>query len=455
MSSNAQLYGHLSAESHDEPHPGLSSVGASASALWPTIDDNYTDTGAEQDDEECVDIERRSGSLLIIEACKTPEQQHAINEQRTSTLTAASRSIKTPPLLRPKHPSLAHSHQPWNVPTDQEYDELTSRLNVQDAPRLPQSPESESPLQRRPHFPSHNFWKRNAIPATNSSISPLLEAGCRHDESVNSLTSQKQHPSKRSASLPRRMTLTFKECHFVRLPPRVSKSDGYLHDITWRVHHLDTCDSLSNSEISSGIFKSPDRKRNKINFCTANSGVPLLTPVEGYTVATLPIATLFSHDDSTPQTENQSKRSSDRLTFYRDKYYCRNVDEVVSESALKNLSSKQEESSREATPLPLLDLDDDSASMSSWNEGSTRSSNDGRCDRCSDSPNSDAETIFDPSTAPPSVIGWAKTSASTNISQRTIPLKPPKLKMRTNHPLLVQHSNFCPFVQLSPKQQHE
>ena len=293
-----------------------------------------------------------------------------------------------------------------------------------------------------------------------------------HDALANTPTRQNQHLHKRSTSLPRRVLLSFKDCHFVRLPPRVSRSDGYLHDITWRVQQMDTGASSTEGntfETSATMFTSPDRKRNKVNPSTIYNEMPMLTPVEGYTIASAPTATMFTNDDAsaTPQTENHRKESDDRLTFYRDKYNYSNVDEVVYTKSLNKTSSQQDDLSREATPLPLLDFDDDdSASMSSWNEGS---SNEGRCDRYSESPNSDTTTTNNesvitsaavPSTTSPETVGdisttTTTTATSTSLLQRTIPVKPPKLKMRTNNALLAQHSNFASFVLSSPKHQPE
>lgn len=443
-------------ESVDEAHPSLTSIGASDATSWPIIADSYNDTALEQDDEECVNIERRSSSLL-----KTPEQPHAIVAQSNSawSLATSSGSIQNPPLLRPKHPSLTHSHQPWNVPTDQEYEELSSRLSVDDAPLFPQSPALSSPSRRRTHVSNNTFWNRSTITASNASSSSTFG----HDASVNTPTRQDQHLHKRSTSLQRRVLLSFKDCHFVRLPPRVSRSDGYLHDITWRVQQMDT----GASSIEDNTFvTSPDRKRNKVNPSTIYNEMPMLTPIEGYTIASARTATIFTNDDAsaTPQTENHRKRSDDRLTFYRDKFNYSNVDEVVYAKSLNKTSSQQNDLSREATPLPLLDFDDDSASMSSWNDGS---SYEGRCNRYSESPNSDTTTTNNesaitiaavPSTTSPEAIGdisTTTTATSASLLQRTIPMKPPKLKMRTNHPLLTQHSNFASFVLSSPKHQPE
>ena len=447
---------------------------APAVMSWPNLNGTYNDTVVEQDDEECVNIERRSCSTQFMEACRTPEQQYAIDEQATratwSFASSSSRSMRNPPLLRPKHPSLTHSHQPWNVPTDQEYDELSARLNVQNAPLFPHSPALPSPSQRHTHVSNSRFWDRSVITTSNTSNSSSFGPGCLFEESASGSTSHNQYLHKRSVSLPRRVMLSFKDCHFVRLPPRVARSDGYLHDITWRVQQMDTGTSSFDEETfetTTKMFTSPDRKRNKVNPNTTHHEMPMLTPVEGYTIASVPTATMFSTDDAsaTPLTENHRKRSDNRFTFYRDKYSYNNVDDVVYTTSLDKATSQMDDSSREATPLPLLDFDDDSESMSSWNEGSSL---EGHCERYSDSPNSDtASTNKVPSipitatvtsaTSPAAIdcTTCAMTETKTSLLHRTIPMKPPKLKMRTNHPLLVQHSNFTPFVQIPPKQGQE
>jgi hypothetical protein len=327
------------------------------------------DSSNEREDAECIAI---VDGCSLMEDCKTPEQEgggRGIVFDRFS-----ARPMNEPPLLKPRRSSLHQEYRSWNAPMEEPSSSFCSSRN---APLFPDSPS----LAQRRHVVTDAPW------FTHQAFEEAAPAPC-------------PPPSRSASSLPRRVLLSFQDCHIVRLPPRLSRSDGYLHDISWRLQMA--AGGASSSSLPTTSASTPCRKKSRTETDWAETDdMPLLTPVEGYTIPNAPYATFFSQEDEEGPEHPGGRHHNDVLYW---------------DSATDSAGS-----SRVATPLPLLDIDDDSEASS--DEG-CRSS---------------MTTFQDCRTS--SASGTAGTITSTTA--RLLPVKPPKLKMRTNHPVLLQSPSFA------------
>lgn len=329
------------------------------------------DSSNEPEDAECISI---VDGCLLMEDCKTPEQEGKASYNRFS-----ARPINEPPLLKPRRSSLHQEYRSWNAPIEETSSSFCSSRN---APMFPDSPS----LAQRSHVVTNAPWfTHQATEVAASTPCPTA-----------------------SASLPRRVLLSFQDCHIVRLPPRLSRSDGYLHDISWR---LQMAASGSSSSLPNTSTSTPCRKKSRTQSDSPEpDDMPLLTPVEGYTIPNAPYATFFSQDqEEGPFHEHHEGRRHKDVLYW-------------------DSSTDSAGSSRVTTPLPLLDIDDDSEASSNEGRSSANSSED-RMDLTSTS-----------GTVP----------STTLTTARLLPVKPPKLKMRTNHPVLLQSPSFTSLQLLSP-----
>jgi hypothetical protein len=406
---------------------------------------------AEQDDEECVAIEDGCSSSYLDE-CKTPEQQQEGPPKFTSQ--AQTQSVDDPPLFKPRSSLLHHHYRSWNTPIDQESEmEPPTLLSVQDAPLFPDSPTLSNTL-RIPISATPSMF------ANSSFSSSSVQRSQRGQVSTTCISNDaaEQHLSTKSTSLPRSVLLSFQDCHFVRLPPRLSKSDaGCLRDITWRIHMAASSASGASGATPNHVStppatSSPNPKKIRTNHYMNNDDMPLLTPVEGYTIPKAPYASFFSQDTTTTTTttshhhrhggDPSDMQNEDRkggVTISRKDSHCSNTDIGVQTSYWNSLPTNTEgssgtgNSSRVATPLPLLDLDDDddseSVSSSNAGDGQDKSS---RATEVAASLNLSSTTTT-----------TTTTPSGHPTTNRMFPIKQPKLKMRTNHPLLLQSSGFA------------
>lgn len=324
------------------------------------------DSTNEPEDAECIAI---VDGCSLMEDCKTPEQEgdgRGIVYDRFS-----ARPMNEPPLLKPRRSSLHQEYRSWNAPVEEPSSSLSSARN---APLFPDSPS----LAQRRHVVTNAPWFTQAL--ERAAPAPCPEA------------------SSSTTSLPRRVLLSFQDCHIVRLPPRLSRSDGFLHDISWRLQMA--ASGGSSSSLPTTSTSTPLRKKSRTQTDLSDTDdMPLLTPVEGYTIPNAPYATFFSQEEEDGPEHPERRRNKGVLYW--------------------DSSSDSAGSSRVATPLPLLDIDDDSEA----------SSDEGRA----------SMTTYEDRTTS-SASGTAATNATTTA--RLLPVKPPKLKMRTNHPVLLQSPSF-------------
>jgi hypothetical protein len=326
------------------------------------------DSSNKAEDAECIAI---VDGCALMEDCKTPEQEGGGREvlyDRFST-----RPMNEPPLLKPRRSSLHQEYRSWNAPLEEP--SSSAFCSARNAPMFPDSPS----LSQRSHVVTSAPW-------------------FTHTASEGAAQSPCHVPSRSTTSLSRRVLLSFQDCHIVRLPPRLSRSDGYLHDITWR---LQMAASSSSSSLPATSSSTHCRKKSRIQSDSQEpDDMPLLTPVEGYTIPNAPYATFFSHCEG--------------VEYHEDREGHRRKDVLYWDSSTDSAGS-----SRVATPLPLLDMEDDSEASS--NEGrSSLASNDHMI-----------------------MSSTSGTLANTTSTARLLPVKAPKLKMRTNHPVLLQCPSFA------------